>query len=73
MQRVVQEEFSEVRSGRMHVTSSLHDGASAHMSQNLIEDVIANDIILLGFPPKTPHLLQPCDVGLREGRVGSRT
>ena len=42
----------------------LQDGASAHMGPDLIEAAIANDIILLCFPPKTTHLLQPCDVGL---------
>ena len=42
----------------------LQDGASAHMGPDLIEAAIANDVVLLCFPPKTTHLLQPCDVGL---------
>ena len=42
----------------------LQDGASAHLGPDLIEEAIANDVILLCFPPKLTHLLQPCDVGV---------
>ena len=42
----------------------LQDGASAHISPKLIETAIANDVILLCFPPKLTHILQPCDVAI---------
>ena len=42
----------------------LQDGASAHMSLQLIEKAIEEDVILLCFPPKLTHILQPCDVGI---------
>ncbi len=42
----------------------LQDGATAHISPRLIDLAIANDIILLCFPPKLTHILQPCDVGI---------
>ena len=42
----------------------LQDGASAHLGINLIDAAIANDVILLCFPPKLTHILQPCDVGI---------
>ena len=40
----------------------LQDGAAAHISPRLIDMAIANDIILLCFPPKLTNILQPCDV-----------
>ena len=42
----------------------LQDGASAHLGIDLIDAAIANDVILLCFPPKLTHILQPCDVGI---------
>ena len=42
----------------------LQDGASAHISPELINLAISNDIILLCFPPKLTHILQPCDVAM---------
>ena len=42
----------------------LQDGASAHLGIALIDAAIANDVILLCFPPKLTHILQPCDVGI---------
>lgn len=42
----------------------LQDGAAAHMSPELIDLAIANQVILLCFPPKLTHILQPCDVSL---------
>ena len=42
----------------------LQDGASAHLSPHLIDAAIKNDVILLCFPPKLTHILQPCDVGI---------
>ena len=42
----------------------LQDGASAHMSPALIDMAIQNNVILLCFPPKLTHILQPCDVGV---------
>ena len=42
----------------------LQDGASAHLGVDLIDAAIKNDVILLCFPPKMTHLLQPCDVSL---------
>ena len=40
----------------------LQDGATAHISADLIDSAIANEVILLCFPPKLTHILQPCDV-----------
>ena len=42
----------------------LQDGASAHLGIELIDAAIANYVILLCFPPKLTHILQPCDVGI---------
>ena len=42
----------------------LQDGASVHLGIELIDAAIANDVILLCFPPKLTHILQPCDVGI---------
>ena len=42
----------------------LQDGASAHMGVELIDAAILNDVILLCFPRKLTHILQPCDVGI---------
>ena len=42
----------------------LQDGASAHLGIELIDAAIANNVILLCFPPKLTHILQPCDVGI---------
>ena len=42
----------------------LQDSASAHISPELIDCAIDNDVILMCFPPNLTHLLQPCDVGL---------
>ena len=42
----------------------LQDGAAAHISPTLIDLAIANDVILLCFPPKLTHILQPCDVAI---------
>ena len=42
----------------------LQDGASAHLGPELIDRAIENNVILLCFPPKLTHLLQPCDVVL---------
>ena len=42
----------------------LQDGASAHLGVKLIDTAIQNDVILLYFPPKLTHILQPCDVGI---------
>ena len=42
----------------------LQDSASAPLGINLIDAAIANDVILLCFPPKLTHILQPCDVGI---------
>ena len=40
----------------------LQDGATAHLSPQLIDLAIENNIVLLCFPPKLTHILQPCDV-----------
>ena len=45
----------------------LQDGASAHLGPDLIDEVIANDVILLCFPPKLTHLLQPDNIPDNEG------
>ena len=42
----------------------LQDGASAHLGPELIEAVKANDVILMCFPPKLTHILQPLDVAV---------
>ena len=42
----------------------LQDGASAHISPDLIDTAIQNEVIILCFPAKLTHLLQPCDVGI---------
>ena len=42
----------------------LQDGASAHLGPELIDSAIQNNVILVCFPPKLTHLLQPCDVSL---------
>ena len=42
----------------------LQDGASAYMGPDLIDMAVENNVILLCFPPKTTHILQPCDVGI---------
>ena len=42
----------------------LQDGAAAHISPTLIDQAIANDVILLCFPPKLTHILQTCDVAI---------
>ena len=40
----------------------LQDGATIHISPELIDAAIENNVILLCFPPKLTHILQPCDV-----------
>ena len=40
----------------------IQDGATAHISLELIEMAVANQVILLCLPAKLTHLLQPCDV-----------
>ena len=40
----------------------IQDGATAHVSLELIEMAMANQVILLCLPAKLTHLLQPCDV-----------
>ena len=40
----------------------IQDGASSHISIQLIDLAIANDIILLCLPPSTTHITQPLDV-----------
>ena len=42
----------------------IQDGATAHISPQLIELAIKNEIILLCLPAKLTHILQPCDVTL---------
>lgn len=42
----------------------IQDGASSHVSVNLIKSAIENDIILLCLPPKTTHITQPLDVAV---------
>ena len=42
----------------------LQDGASAHFGIELIDAIIVKDVILLCFPYKLTHILQPCDVGI---------
>lgn len=42
----------------------LQDGASTHISPQLIDSAIKNDVILMCFPPRLTHLLQPLDVGI---------
>ena len=49
----------------------LKDGASAHLRTNLIDAVIKNDVILLYFPPRLTHILQPCDVGIYRSMKGN--
>jgi hypothetical protein len=38
----------------------IQDGASSHISVDLIRSAIANDVILLCLPPKTTHFTQQC-------------
>ena len=40
----------------------IQDGATAHISPELIQTAIDNDIILLCLPSKLTHILQPLDV-----------
>ena len=40
----------------------LQDGASAHITVQLIDKAIEENIIILCFPPKLTHILQPLDV-----------
>ena len=42
----------------------LQDGAAAHISPKLIDMAISNDVVLLCFPPKLTHILQPLDVAI---------
>ena len=42
----------------------LQDGASTHMGPELIDLAMKNQVVLMCFPPKTTHVLQPCDVGI---------
>ena len=42
----------------------IQDGASAHLSINLIRSAIENNVILLCLPPKTTHITQPLDVAV---------
>ena len=42
----------------------LQDGASAHISAELIDCAIENNVILMCFPPNMTFVLQPCDVGM---------
>ena len=42
----------------------IQDGATAHISIELIESAIANNVILLCLPSKLTHILQPCDVSV---------
>lgn len=42
----------------------IQDGASSHVSVELIRSAIANDVILLCLPPKTTHITQPLDVAV---------
>lgn len=42
----------------------IQDGASSHLSVELIRSAIANDVILLCLPPKTTHITQPLDVAV---------
>ena len=49
----------------------LQDGTSAHLSTHLIDAVIKNDGILLCFPPKMTHILQPCDISIYRSMKGN--
>ena len=42
----------------------IQDGQSSHVSIELIELALMNDVHLLCIPAHTPHLLQPLDVGV---------
>ncbi|KAL4227912.1 hypothetical protein ACF0H5_013351 [Mactra antiquata] len=42
----------------------IQDGASSHVSVDLIRSAIANGVILLCLPPKTTHITQPIDVAV---------
>ena len=42
----------------------IQDSATAHISPELIETAIQNDIILFCLPGKLTHVLQPCDVSI---------
>ena len=46
----------------MVLTMDNHDN---HISIKTIEAAMANDIILVGFPGRTTHLLQPLDVKVK--------
>ena len=42
----------------------IQDSATAHVSPELIDAAIENQVILLCLPSKMTHLLQPCDVSI---------
>ncbi|XP_053382064.1 uncharacterized protein LOC123532137 [Mercenaria mercenaria] len=48
--------------GRERPVVLLMDNCDAHISGDVVEAAIANDIVLVGLPGHTTHILQPLDV-----------
>jgi hypothetical protein len=58
------QDSEKTTSNRLHKRLLILDGHSSHVNMNFIEAAIAQNILVIVFPPHSTHRLQPLDVSV---------